>query len=89
MSELRKRRLALGLGQGVLAALAEVNQASISRAESSQFSLPPEAERLIERALRALERIASDRREHGRGLRAGQRAQLAFDQRVAIAASTA
>ncbi len=58
MSELRRRRLALGLSQGTLAALSEVNQATISRAELNQIALTPEAQRRIEQVLRALEEIS-------------------------------
>lgn len=59
MTDLRRRRLALGLTQGVLSVLSEVSHATISRVENGQLTFTPEAQARVERVLRDLESIAS------------------------------
>jgi predicted transcriptional regulator len=60
MDNIRKRRLALGIPQGTLAALACVNRGALCQAELEQARLSSEVEQRVDRVLAALEQLAAD-----------------------------
>lgn len=58
-TDIRRRRAALHISQGVLASLAEISPSALCMHELGQTRLSSEAERRVFQILAALERVAS------------------------------